>query len=70
MRREKLTFIYRDIHDFRQPIVVPPQYIRQLRKLGEISVEEKRQALRGEAINVLGYRMIADKKLSTKLRTQ
>ena len=68
MRNNKLTFIHRDIHDFRTPIVVPPDYIKQLRKIGEITPEEKRQALRGEAIQVLGYRVVANKKLQTKLR--
>ncbi len=65
MQQTKLTFIHREIHDYRQPVVVPVHYIRQLRKLGEISVQEKKAALAGEVINVMGYRIVADKKLKT-----
>lgn len=66
MLRDKLTFIHKEIHDFRRPIVVPVHYVRELRKLGEITAKEKKAALAGAEINVMGYRVVADKKLSTK----
>ncbi len=68
MRGTRHTFIFKEIHDFRTPIIVPPAYIDKLREEKIITEATRKQALQGKEIMALGYRVVADKKLPTKLR--
>ena len=68
MGHAKLTFIHKEIHDYRQPIIVPKGFIKTLRAKKEISVEDKRKALQGEVIEVLGYRIACDKKIAVNTK--
>lgn len=53
----KLTFIPKEIYDFKKPIIVNRQYIYNLLLIGEINKEQKRLALKGKEITALGYKI-------------
>lgn len=59
MAKKKLQFIHPEIHDFRQPVIVPMFFIERLYKEKHIKKQTYLEAKKGHPIEAVGYRVVA-----------